>query len=166
MLILHKLKMSSLIISSTLILNMCAQNTVGDKTQLNAGIGISQFGVPVYLGLDYGIHPDISLGIEGSYRQHTNSIYQANLIGIGANINYHFNNLLKIRDNHWDVYAGGTLSYWFWNWNNTFPGSNQSGTGFAAQIGGRYFFNPKLALNLEIGGGTLNGSKLGITHRF
>jgi outer membrane immunogenic protein len=149
-----------------LTINMNAQNTIKGKTQLNAGIGLSEFGFPIYLGLDFGVHPDISLGIEGSYRRHTNSNFNANLLGIGGNINYHFNSLFKIRDSHWDVYAGATLAYWFWNWDNNFPGSNASGVGLAGQVGGRYFFNPKWAINLELGGGTLSGGKLGLTHRF
>ena len=147
-------------------IDICAQNTINGKTQLNAGIGLSQFGLPVYLGLDFGVHPDISLGIEGSYRRHTNSNYNANLIGIGGNINYHFNSLFKIKSLDWDIYAGATLGYWIWNWDYTYPGANSSGIGFSAQVGGRYFFSPKWAINLETWGGTLTGGKLGVTHRF
>jgi outer membrane immunogenic protein len=146
--------------------NVEAQNTINGKVQLNAGLGLSQYGLPVYLGLDFGVHPDISLGIEGSYRRHTNSNYNANLLGIGGNINYHFNSLFKIKDNHWDVYAGATLGYWIWNWDNNFSGANESGVGLSGQVGGRYFFSPKWAINLELGGGTLSGGKLGVTHRF
>jgi outer membrane immunogenic protein len=149
-----------------LTINMTAQNTIKGKTQLNAGIGLSQYGLPVYLGLDFGIHPDISLGIEGSFRNHSNANNNATLFGIGGNVNYHFNSLFKIKDNHWDVYAGVTLAYWFWNWDNNFPGANASGVGLTVQVGGRYFFNPKWAVNLELGGGTLSGGKLGLTHRF
>jgi len=148
------------------IVTIHAQNTIKGKTQVNAGIGLSQFGVPVYIGLDFGVHPDVSLGIEGSYRKHTNSSFNANLLGIGGNINYHFNSLFKIKSTEWDIYAGATLGYWIWNWDNNFPGANESGIGLSGQLGGRYFFNPKWAINLELGGGTLSGGKLGITHRF
>lgn len=150
----------------TMIMSLNAQNTINGKTQINGGVGLSQFGLPIYLGLDFGIHPDISLGIEGSYRRHTNSVYNANLLGIGGNINYHFNSLFKIKDNRWDVYAGVTLGYWIWNWDNTFLGANESGVGLSGQVGGRYFFSPKWAINLELGGGTLSGGKIGVTHRF
>lgn len=143
-----------------------AQNTMNEKIQINAGTGFSQYGLPIYLGLDFGIHPDISLGIEGSYRRHNNGNYNANLLGIGGNINYHFNSLFKIKDNHWDIYAGGTLGYWIWNWDNTYSGANSSGIGLFGQIGGRYFFTPKWSINLELGGGSLNGSKIGGTYRF
>lgn len=148
------------------IIDIEAQNTINGKTQLNAGIGLSQYGVPVYLGLDFGVHPDISVGIEGSYRRHTNSNFNANLLGIGGNINYHFNSLFKIKSSDWDIYAGATLGYWIWSWDYTYPGANSSGVGFSVQVGGRYFFNPKWAINLETGGGTLTGGKLGVTHRF
>jgi hypothetical protein len=155
-----------LLLSLLWTLNMSSQNTIKGKTQLNAGIGLSQYGLPVYLCLDYGLHPDISIGAEGSYRRHTNSNFNASLLGIGGNINYHFNSLFKIRNNHWDVYAGLTLAYWFWNWDNNFPGANASGAGLTGQLGGRYFFNTKWAVNLELGGGILSGGKLGLTHRF
>lgn len=159
--------MNKILLASLLLaINMSAQNTIKGKTQLNAGIGLSQYGLPVYLGLDFGIHPDISLGVEGSFRNHSNSNSNATLLGIGGNVNYHFNSLFKIRDNHWDVYAGVTLAYWFWNWDNNFLGANASGVGLSGQVGGRYFFHPKWAVNLELGGGTLSGGKLGITHRF
>jgi hypothetical protein len=147
-------------------MDFCAQNTINGKTQLNAGIGLSQYGMPVYVGLDFGVHPDISIGVEGSYRRHTNSNFNANLLGISGNINYHFNSLLKIKSSDWDIYAGATLGYWIWNWDYTYPGANSSGVGFSGQVGGRYFFNPKWAINLETGGGTLTGGKLGVTHRF
>ena len=38
------------------------------ETQLNAGLGFSGWGIPIYAGLDYGIHKDISIGGELSYR--------------------------------------------------------------------------------------------------
>jgi outer membrane immunogenic protein len=93
------------------IIDIEAQNTINGKTQLNAGIGLSQYGVPVYLGLDFGVHPDISVGIEGSYRRHTNSNFNANLLGIGGNINYHFNSLFKIKSSDWNIYADATIGY-------------------------------------------------------
>jgi len=40
------------------------------KTQLNLGVGFSGWGVPFYIGLDYGIHKDIPLGGEFSYRSY------------------------------------------------------------------------------------------------
>ena len=46
-----------------------AQSPIG-KTgkQFNCGVGLSGIGVPVYFGLDFGVHPDITVGPELSYR--------------------------------------------------------------------------------------------------
>lgn len=145
---------------------MYSQNTMKGKTQINAGLGFSNYGIPIYVGLDYGIHPDISIGAQGAFRSYDNSGFKASIIELSGNVNYHFNSILKIKDNHWDVYAGLSVGYWIWNWDTNFPGSNASGAGLYGQLGGRYFFNPKWAVNLEFGGGTMSGGKLGITHRF
>ena len=38
------------------------------EVQLNAGVGISGWGVPVYIGLDYGISKDVTLGGQLSFQ--------------------------------------------------------------------------------------------------
>lgn len=140
-------------------------------TQLNAGIGFSSWGTPVYIGLDYGIHEDITIGGELSYRSKTknygNSKYKSSVTGVGINSNYHFNRVLEI-PNQWDFYAGLGLNYYIWNYeNDAYKANNDSDIGLGAQIGGRYFFNDKLGINLELGGGNAtSGGKIGITYKF
>src|SRR5690554_2296696 len=42
-----------------------AQSPIGDGgTQLNFGAGLYSHGIPVYFGMDFGVHPDISLGFQ------------------------------------------------------------------------------------------------------
>jgi hypothetical protein len=53
----------------------------------------------------------------------------------------------------WDFYAGLNLGFYNWNSPNDYEGSHNSGLGLGAQIGGRYFFNNKVGINLEFGGG-------------
>ena len=52
-----------------------AQNANLDKggLQLNAGVGVSGWGIPVYVGLDYGVTDEITVGGELSYRYDTSS---------------------------------------------------------------------------------------------
>jgi outer membrane immunogenic protein len=51
--------------------SILAQSPLAQKqSQFNFGVGFSSWGVPFYLGMDYGIHPDISLGGELSYRSY------------------------------------------------------------------------------------------------
>jgi len=84
---------------------------------------------------------------------------------VSANGNYHFNSLLDI-PNNWDFYAGLNLGFYIWNSSDDYPGSNTSGLGLGAQVGGRYYFNDKLGVNLEFGGGNaFSGGKVGVSVR-
>lgn len=139
------------------------------KSQINAGVGFSTWGIPVYLGFDYGVHPDISLGAELSYRGYNdnwhNNDYRHSVIGFLGNANYHFNTVLNIPSN-WDFYAGLNLGFYSWNSPNDYEGTHTSGLGLGAQIGGRYFFSNKAGINLEFGGGNaFSGGKIGLTFK-
>jgi outer membrane immunogenic protein len=143
-----------------------AQGTL-DKgaAQLNAGFGFSAWGTPVYIGADFGVHEDITIGPRISHRNYgfrrDGFNRRQSLTAIGFNGNYHFNRILGIAP-EWDLYAGATLSYYSWSrvdWN----GSYGSGLGFDLQIGGRYFLSDKVGLNLEFGGGQVAGGSFGVT---
>lgn len=147
-----------------------AQSPVAKRQlQFNAGLGLSSSGVPIYLGLDYGIYKDITLGGEFSYRSYNENWkhddYDHSVIGISGNGNYHFNSLLEIPAN-WDFYAGLNLGFSIWNSPNNYGGSHSSGLGLGTQVGGRYYFTDKIGINLEFGGGNVfSGGKIGISIR-
>ena len=137
------------------------------QTQINFGVGFSSWGVPVYVGFDYGVHRNISLGAEVSYRGYSdnegNSNYHHSIIGFSGNANYHFNNVLNI-PSPWDVYAGLNLGFYAWNSPKDYDGNYNSGLGMGAQIGARYFFSDRVGVNLEFGGGNaFSGGKFGLT---
>ena len=139
------------------------------ETQLNAGLGLSSWGVPVYIGFDHGVHPDITVGGELSYRSYSdkyaNVSYDHSVIGISGNGNYHFNRVLEIPKN-WDFYAGLNLGFYIWNSPSDYHGSHSSELGLGAQVGGRYYFSDKIGLNLEFGGGNaFSGGKIGLTFK-
>ncbi len=139
------------------------------KSQFNAGLGLSSWGVPVYLGLDYGVHPDITVGGEMSFRSYSDSYehkdYNHTVIGLSGNGNYHLNRLLDI-PREWDLYAGLNLGFYMWNSPSDYHGSHTSGLGLGAQVGGRYYFNSKFGVNFEIGGANaFSGGKVGISIR-
>lgn len=150
---------------------LVAQNNPIDKGQLqfNAGVGFSGWGIPIYAGLDYGVHPDVTVGGEFSFRTYNDNFggtkYNHTIFALSANGNYHFNTLLNIPSN-WDVYAGLSLGFYFWNSSGDYPGSNASGVGLGLQIGGRYYFSERFGINLELGGGTIGAGKFGISIRF
>ena len=137
------------------------------ESQINFGVGLSSWGVPVYLGFDYGVHPDITLGAEASFRSFNdnwhNNRYKHSVIGILGNANYHFNTILNI-PSPWDFYAGLNLGFYTWRSPNDYEGSHTSGLGLGAQIGGRYYFSRNTAINLEFGGSNaFTNGKIGLT---
>jgi len=137
------------------------------QSQINVGVGLSSWGVPVYLGFDYGVHPDITLGAEASYRSFNDNWrshdYRHSVIGIQGNANYHFDRVLNI-PSPWNLYAGLNLGFYSWRSPNDYEGTHSSGIGLGGQIGGRYYFSNKLGVNLEFGGGNaFAGGKFGLT---
>lgn len=143
--------------------------------QLNAGFGASNWGTPVYVGLDFGLMQNITLGGELSYQAYNQgyygySDYKSTIFGIQANGNYHFNELLDI-PSKWDVYAGASLNYYSWTTKldgtkvNNYNDAEDFGLGL--QVGGRYFFTDSFGVNLQLGGGNVtSGAKFGITYKF
>jgi len=165
------MKKQLLLLSFLIATNVIFAQSPIDKGQLqfNAGLGLSSWGVPIYIGADYGIHEDITIGGELSFRSYREDYFAAryrhSVIGISGNGNYHFNRLLNI-PSEWDFYAGLNLGFYILNSSNGYPGSTSSGLGLGAQVGGRYYFNDQFGINLEIGGSNaFSGSKFGVTLR-
>ncbi len=163
------LLLATLFVAGFLSVNAQAPIGIGEA-QINAGLGFSGWGVPVYGGVDFGVHEDITVGGEVSFRSYKDSWagtnYNHSIIGLAANGNYHFNRLLEI-PKEWDVYGGLTLGYFIWSANNAgYGGSQSSGLGLGIQVGGRYYFNQKFGVNLELGGGSAtSGGKIGVSIR-
>jgi hypothetical protein len=138
------------------------------KAQLNTGVGLSSWGVPVYVGFDVGVHRDISVGGEFSFRSYYDRVkngyrYHHTIVGISGNGNYHFNTILNIPRN-WDFYAGLNLGFYAWKSPDDYPGDRTSGLALGAQVGGRYYFTDRFGLNLEVGtANAFSGGKFGIT---
>lgn len=163
--------MKKLLFSTALLLTLavayCQNPLPVGKAQFNIGLGLSEWGVPVYGGLDFGVHKDITIGGELSFRSYRenwkNNRYRHSIIGISGNANYHFNTIMHI-PSQYDFYAGVNLGYYSWRSPDGYYGDHTSGVGLAAQIGGRYYFTNKVGLNLEFGGGNaFSGGKIGLT---
>lgn len=128
------------------------------KMQFNVGVGLSTWGIPLYAGVDYWVTPEITFGLEASFRY--NLWYRYGVVGGSVNGNYHFGTLIDLPENL-DVYAGISAGPYFslgGYWNSLH-------FGFSGQIGGRYQINDNMWLNLELGGGSYSGGKIGITIR-
>jgi outer membrane immunogenic protein len=170
------MKKMNLIIVLILITSACSfgQGTLGNGgKQFNAGIGFSDWGVPIYVGFDFGIHESVTIGPRVSFRNYvytrSSSEYRQSLTVLSFNGNYHFNRLLEL-PSPWDFYAGLSLGYYLWSDLKTTNGvpyvGRTSTLGLDAQIGGRYFFSREWAINLEFSGGTGSGGSLGVTYKF
>jgi len=130
------------------------------QSQFNIGTGFSTWGMPIYMGVDYGVTPDITLGGEATLRFHNHGSW----VGIYGNGNYHFVNLLNMPSNT-DFYAGLCLGFDVWLPDDGHENAHNSGLGLGLQVGGRYYFNDRLGLNLEFGGGFVSGGKIGISYK-
>ncbi len=137
------------------------------QNQINAGVGLSEWGVPVYLGFDHGISRDVSIGAEVSYKNFREDYHEGHynhkVMGLSGNANYHFNRIAHIpRD--WDLYAGLNIGYYIWDSPDDYPGDHKTSVGLGMQLGGRYYFSDTFGVNLEFGGGNaFSGGKFGVT---
>jgi hypothetical protein len=60
--------------------------------------------------------------------------------------------------------AGLNIGFFVWNSPENFRGDQSSELGLGVQVGGRYYFNEKVGINLEFGGGNaVSGGKIGIS---
>jgi hypothetical protein len=134
---------------------MFAQSPLGEGgKQFNFGLGLYDISVPVYLGVDFGVHPDITVGGQAVFD------LGFDYLGLSARGDYHFNTLLEIpRD--WDFYAGLNIGFAV-AINDDFNDDLDLGL----QVGGRYYWSD-WGINLEIGGGNLaSGGRIGLSKRF
>ena len=160
-----------LVLFAISIFTISAQTPINrNRVQLNAGVGLSGWGIPLYVGMDFGITQDITLGFEGSFRNYNENYfdvkYNSTILGISGNGNYHFNRVLNM-PREWDFYAGLNIGFYIWESPDGYPGNGSSRPGLGAQIGGRYFLSDTFGLNLEVGGGNaFSGGKFGLTFLF
>lgn len=146
-----------------------AQSPIGDGgKQVNFGVGLYSRSLPLYLGMDFGIHPDITIGPQIGF-----DLY-LDYLAVSGRGDYHFNSLLDIpRD--WDFYAGlniGFVAFFeedYRDRNRPYYNNRNRATGLdlGLQIGGRYYWNESWAINLEFGGGPyFSGGRFGLSKRF
>lgn len=144
----------TILLSLTLMMTgLMAQNggvaplAKGEK-QLNFGTGITGNGIPVYVSMDFAIHKDITLTPE-VHVKFDDEVRG----GILFKADYHWNYLIGIPSN-WDFYAGARAGVDF---------GGDITPDFGIQVGGRWYWSEKWALNLELGGGTGFGTTFGLS---
>ncbi|MEZ4798700.1 MAG: hypothetical protein R2809_02750 [Flavobacteriales bacterium] len=152
-----------------------------DQKFLNAGVGLSGWGVPIYANFEFPIANDFTLSVGGSYQSRVERYYylpgqrigwRHNILGLQIAGNYYFDNLIDLPSD-FDLYAGIQAEYYVWrtrlvdNKYGTveYSGSGLGGAGISGLIGGRYHVKPgKLSLNLQLAGGTvMSAGRLGVS---
>ncbi|GAB3181037.1 hypothetical protein [Telluribacter humicola] len=131
-----------------------AQFEKGDKL-LNVGIGLGTYGYGgIGLGgsFEVGVHDAISVGVLGGYSGRSYVGYNWSVVTVGARGSYHFNELLNMADERFDLYAGLGLAYRGVNYGG-FYGGYGNGVSLLAHVGGRYYMKPNLGLFAELGSG-------------
>lgn len=125
------------------------------QKQLNMGLGMSGHGIPGYIGMDFAVHPDITLGAEVAFNLDGFDYVTPRFVA-----NYHFNTLIGIPP-EFDFYAGANVGFRIWFGDDT--KDDISGLDLGLQVGGRWYWSDKWGLNLEFAGGTGWGTKLGVS---
>lgn len=144
-----------------------------DFDYINAGIGLSGWGIPLVIGGDYTIDQDLiplpmTVGVQLSGQRKTERYsvlgdtyrWTHTVIGVSGNANVHFVEASE----PFDVYAGASLGWYFWNTKNSgnspvvYSGGGSGGFGVRLQVGGRYHLNNGMSLWGELGGGNVISS--------
>ena len=114
------------------------------RKELNFGIIGANYEIPV--------HKDISIAPGAS----TN--FDLDWITLYVRGNYYFDNLFEITNESWDVYGGLGLGYAMYNGD----ADKDNDLDLGLHIGGRWFWNEKWGIYLELGGGNSQGASGGL----
>ncbi len=144
----------------------------GDKL-LNVGIGVDSYyggGIPVGASFEYGITDAISVGGNLDYFSNNYGSFRYSVLYLGARGSYHFNKLLNINTDKFDVYAGAGLGFRNFSWHNTYDGPGLSNTytsGLYLGIfaGCKYYFNHKIGAFAELGALGSTNARIGLAFK-
>ncbi|MFT4779385.1 MAG: hypothetical protein ACJAU0_001398 [Flavobacteriales bacterium] len=154
-----------------------------DSKMINAGVGFSSWGIPIFAAVEIPLKFESqSIVIGASYRTKRETFsyligettWRHTIIGLQGGWNYYFDDLLDM-PNEIDLYAGARLNYYIWNtkiedsldgFDETYSGGS-SGLGLGLAIGGRYHFKKNMSAFAEVGGDNqLSGAKFGLSFKF
>ena len=114
------------------------------RSELNFGLIGANYEIPV--------HRDVTIAPGAA----TN--FDLDWLTLFVRGNYYFDNLFKIEDDAWDVYGGAAAGFAIYNGDN----DKDSDLDIGLHVGGRWFWNDKWGLYVEIGGGSTQGANGGI----
>ena len=140
---------------------------------LTPQIGLNSWGggLPFGVNGEYAMTENIGLAGTAMMNMWSETYWSETLTNLAAEVNYHFT---KIAVQKLDVYAGGGLGYsiYSWKWKDSrvglHGGSGSSEIYVQTVLGGRYYFNPKIAASLRLVGSLVGhwagfGATIGVT---
>lgn len=122
-----------------------AANVFGQaRSELNFGLVGVNYEIPVHKNIT--IAPGAGTSLDFDW------------LNLGVKANYYFDNLFGITAPAWDVYGGANAGY------SIYMGDHHesSDIDFGLQVGGRWFWNDKWGVYLELAGGSVAGLSPGI----
>lgn len=148
--------------------------------QVNFGLGISNWGVPIYAGMDFGVSDQITIGPRISYRfGNTNNHHfydeDRSSFDLAFRGDYHFAGLISGLPEQLDLYGGLSLGIsirsYDYDYGPAYNDGELDGSDVdplvAFQAGGRWYFNRNWAANAELSGGTTYGGlEIGLSYMF
>ena len=128
----------------------CFTNVFGQaRKELNFGLVGINYEIPVHR--DITIAPGVGTNLDLDW------------LNVGVKANYYFDNVFGITDDAWDLYAGPNVGYSFdMRDDHDNNGNDESDINFGLQVGGRWFWNDKWGVYVELAGGNVSGFSPGI----
>lgn len=146
--------MKKLIFTSILCVCALTGYSQNQGPHFNAGLGLDGRGIPVYASYDWGFKEDFNLGVGAAFNTGGDE-FDGGVFGAGFFTQWYADRVLDIPSD-FDAYAG--IGVYYYNH------KNGDDLDLGLFIGGRYYFNDKIGLNLEFGGGTLvQGGRIGVS---
>jgi hypothetical protein len=139
---------------------------------VNVGLGMSNRGLPIFIGLEQSLDDHISAGLLASYRSYreggASGTWQHQFVGIGAQGHYHFTEIVPPP---FDFFAGLTLAWYTHNFRwvggavepFSYTGNVVGGLQLAAHLGGRYTYKDWTFFTQLTGGSLLSGYTFGLS---
>ena len=117
------------------------------RSELNFGLVGANYEIPVHK--DITIAPGVGTDLDFDW------------LNLGVKANYYFDNVFGISDDAWDVYGGANLGYAIFTGDND-NNDNDDDINLGLHVGGRWFWNDKWGVYLELAGGSTSGFSPGI----
>ena len=136
-------------------------------------LGLNDWTIPFGVNFEYAYTKNIGLGGTGMVWMWSNEYLKESIIWLSADVAYHFT---KVKAEKLDLYGGGYLGFaiYSFSWKDEELEDDDdvgsSNLTLGPFIGARYYFNPKMAVNVRIDGSLIGhwaslGATVGLTFK-